>query len=174
MSSGQGAGRPWSSQKPVSVPVAARAALRAWRVVGGRGSRGVVTGGSCCGLQGGQGGGGGCRRGAGFGEDVEAEVAAAFGPFVVLFGQDGADEADQGLAVGEDADDVGAAADFAVEAFLGVVGPDLAPEFLGKAVKASTSARVVSRCWATAGSFSAMVSMSRSYGVCTESASGWS
>jgi hypothetical protein len=55
---------------------------------------------------------------AGAGEDVEAEVAAAFGPFVVLFGQDGADEADEGVAVGEDADDVGSPAYFPVEAFL--------------------------------------------------------
>jgi len=47
-------------------------------------------------------------------EDVEAEVAAAFGPFVVLLGQDGADEADQGVAGGEDPDDVGAAADLTV------------------------------------------------------------
>jgi len=54
---------------------------------------------------------------AGAGEDVEAEVAAAFGPLVVLLGQDGADEADQRVAVGEDPDDVGAAADLAVEAF---------------------------------------------------------
>jgi hypothetical protein len=60
---------------------------------------------------------------AGFGEDVEAEVAAAFGPFVVLLGQDGADEADQRLAVGEDPDDVGAAADLPVEAFLGYLKP---------------------------------------------------
>jgi hypothetical protein len=35
----------------------------------------------------------------------------------VLFGQYGADEADQGVAVGEDADDVGAAPDFFVESF---------------------------------------------------------
>jgi hypothetical protein len=39
-----------------------------------------------------------------------------------LFGQDGADEADQGGAAGEDADDVGAAADLFVEPLLGVVG----------------------------------------------------
>ena len=32
---------------------------------------------------------------AGAGQDIEAEVAASFGPFVVLLGQDGADEADQ-------------------------------------------------------------------------------
>ena len=34
-------------------------------------------------------------------------ITARFGPFVVLFGQDCADEADQGVAVGEDPDDVG-------------------------------------------------------------------
>ena len=39
--------------------------------------------------------------------DLYAEVAAALGPFVVLLGQDGADEADDGGAVGEDADHVG-------------------------------------------------------------------
>jgi len=52
---------------------------------------------------------------AGGGEGVEAEVAALLGPFVVLFGEDGADEADDRVAVGEDADDVGAASDLAVE-----------------------------------------------------------
>ena len=70
--------------------------------------------------------------GAGSGEGVEAEVAASFGPFVVLLGEDGAHEADQGVAVGEDADDVGAPPDFAVEAFLGVVRPDLAPDVAGE------------------------------------------
>ena len=35
-------------------------------------------------------------------EDVEAEVAAAFGPLVGLLGQDGADQADNGVPVGED------------------------------------------------------------------------
>ena len=111
---------------------------------------------SCCGLQFGQLGGVGrvrLRGGAGSGEDVEAEVAAAFGPFVVLFGQDGADEADDGVAVGEDPDDVGAAADLAVEPLVGVVRPDLPPESpSGSAVNARTSARAASRCSATAGS----------------------
>jgi len=55
---------------------------------------------------------------AGLGEDVEAEVTAAFGPFVVLFGQDRADETDQGVTVGEDPDDVGAAADLPVQTLL--------------------------------------------------------
>jgi hypothetical protein len=49
------------------------------------------------------------------------EVAAAFDPIVVLFGEHGADEADYGVAGGEDANEVGASADFPVEAFLGVV-----------------------------------------------------
>jgi hypothetical protein len=39
----------------------------------------------------------------------------------VLFGEDGSDEANQRWAVGEDADDVGAASDLAVESFLRVV-----------------------------------------------------
>src|SRR4051812_50218041 len=63
-------------------------------------------------------------------QEVESEVAAAFGPFVVLLGQDSADQADDGGPVGEDADHVGAAADLAVEPFVGVVGPDLAPHLL--------------------------------------------
>ena len=46
--------------------------------------------------------------GSGFAEDVEAEVAAGFDPFVVLFGQHGTDQADERGAVGEDTDDVGA------------------------------------------------------------------
>jgi hypothetical protein len=50
----------------------------------------------------------------------------------VVFGQHRTDEADQGVAVGEDADDVGAAADLLVEAFLRVVRPDLAPDLLGE------------------------------------------
>ena len=73
------------------------------------------------------------------GEDFQADVAALFGPFVVLPGEHGADEPDQGVAVGEDADDVGAAADLAVESFLRVVRPDLPPDGLGNAVKARVS-----------------------------------
>ena len=56
------------------------------------------------------------------------KVAREFGPFVVLVSQDGADEADDGVAAGEDADDIGPAADFLVEPFLRVVRPDLAPD----------------------------------------------
>ena len=54
---------------------------------------------------------------AALGKDVETKVAALFGPFVVLFGQDGADEPDQRGPIGEDADDIGAAADLPVEPF---------------------------------------------------------
>src|SRR3954467_15053946 len=67
----------------------------------------------------------GCVDGLGLGQYVEAEVAAAFGPFVVLLGGHGADEADDRAAVGEDPDDVGAAPDLSVEPLVGVVGPDL-------------------------------------------------
>jgi len=41
-------------------------------------------------------GGAGDEGHAGSGEGVESEVAASFCPFVVLLGQDGADEADEG------------------------------------------------------------------------------
>jgi hypothetical protein len=58
-------------------------------------------------------------------EGIIAQLADAFqrhvagaldGPFVVLFEQHGADEADDGVLVREDADDVGAPLDLAVEA----------------------------------------------------------
>ena len=62
-----------------------------------------------------------------FGERLGAQVASCDLPLVVLLGQDGADQADDGVVVGEDADHVGAALDLAVEAFERVVGPDLAP-----------------------------------------------
>ena len=70
--------------------------------------------------------------GLGSGEDVESEVAALLGPFVVLLGEDGTDEADDRVAVGEDPDGVGAAPDLAVEPFSGVVRPDLDPYVLGE------------------------------------------
>jgi hypothetical protein len=52
------------------------------------------------------------------GEDVDAEVATSFGPFVVLFGEHGTDQAGDGVAVREDPDDVGAAADLFVQPFV--------------------------------------------------------
>jgi len=58
---------------------------------------------------------------SGFGEAFGGHVAAGDGPFVVLFGEHGADEADHGVAVGEDPDDVGAAAEFVVERSASIV-----------------------------------------------------
>jgi hypothetical protein len=79
------------------------------------------------------------------GEDFDAHVAAGFFPFVVLFGEDGADQPDDGGAVGEDPDDVGSPADLFVEALLWVIAPDLAPDLAGKAVNARISSRASSR-----------------------------
>jgi hypothetical protein len=61
---------------------------------------------------------------------VRVHVASLLGPFIGLLSEDRADEADDRGAVGEDPDDVGAAADFLVEAFLWVVRPDLAPDLV--------------------------------------------
>jgi hypothetical protein len=41
----------------------------------------------------------------------------------VPLGEDGADQADEGVAAGEDSDDVGAAADFPVESFYAYLEP---------------------------------------------------
>ena len=65
-----------------------------------------------------------------FGEDVEAEVATAFGPFVVLFGEHGTDQTDDRGPVGEDANNVGATPNLAVEPLVRVVRPDLPPQVL--------------------------------------------
>jgi hypothetical protein len=59
------------------------------------------------------------------GEQFQAHVAASFGPLVALLGKNGADEADQGAAVGEDADHVGAAADLLVQPFLAAGGVEV-------------------------------------------------
>lgn len=47
-------------------------------------------------------------------EDLGADVAALFGPFVGLLGQHRADQADDRVAVGEDPDDVGTPADLLI------------------------------------------------------------
>jgi hypothetical protein len=65
-------------------------------------------------------------------EYFQSHIAAGLGPFVVLLGQDRADEADDGAAAGEDADHIGSPADFLVEPFLRVAGPDLAPDLTGE------------------------------------------
>ena len=63
--------------------------------------------------------------------DVGEVAAFAVGPFLVLLLQHGADQTGDGVAVGEDLDDVGAAFDLPVESFDGVVGPDLLPVLTG-------------------------------------------
>ena len=65
--------------------------------------------------------GGGFADAAGATEGIQPEVAALLGPLVVLFGEHRADKADDRVAVGEDADDVGAAADLPVEPLVRIV-----------------------------------------------------
>ena len=82
-------------------------------------------------------------------DGFQGHVAGALHrPFIVLLEQDGADQAGDGVLVGEDADDVGAALDLAIEAFQWIGAVDLRPVvprfreggLLGKLMKARTSA----------------------------------
>ena len=82
-------------------------------------------------------------------DGFQGHVAGALHrPFIVLLEQDGADQAGDGVLVGEDADDIGAALDLAIEAFQRIGAVDLwsvVPRFregrlLGKLMKARTSA----------------------------------
>ena len=54
------------------------------------------------------------------------------GPFVVLFEQERADQADDGFVVGEDSDNLGAPLDLAAQALDRVRRVQLGPVFLGK------------------------------------------
>lgn len=55
------------------------------------------------------------------GDGLKGQISGALGsPLVVLFEQQCADEADDGVIVGEDADDLGAPLDLAIEALDGV------------------------------------------------------
>lgn len=73
------------------------------------------------------------ESGQGFG----GEVAAAHLPFVVLFGQDRPDQAKDGGSVGEDAHDIGAAFDLAIQAFERIIAPELTPVLSGKGQRGS-------------------------------------
>lgn len=53
--------------------------------------------------------------GLGFGERVEAEVAALLSPFVVLLSEDSTHETDDRVAVGKDPNNVGAATDLPIQ-----------------------------------------------------------
>jgi hypothetical protein len=58
----------------------------------------------------------------------QGHVAGALhGPFIVLFEEDSTNEPDDGLVIGEDADDLGAALDLAVEALERVGRVQLGP-----------------------------------------------
>ena len=67
------------------------------------------------------------------GDGFQGHVAGTLdGPFVILFEQQGADEADDGGLVGEDADDLAAPLDFPVQAFERVCAVDLGAMLGGK------------------------------------------
>jgi hypothetical protein len=68
-------------------------------------------------------------------ETFLGEVAAGDEPLVVLLDQQRAGEADQALIVGEDADDVGAAADLAVDALERVRAAQLGPVLAREAIE---------------------------------------
>src|SRR5690348_18295617 len=85
-------------------------------------------------------------------EGVVAEVALADEPFVVLFEHDAGGESDQGAVVGEDADDVAAAAGLAVDAFERVGRAQLWPVVGGEGVEGEQSSSASSRSAAIFGS----------------------
>ena len=68
---------------------------------------------------------GGLGVGAAQRDRLDRQVAPLDEPFVVLFGEQRAGEADHRLVVGEDPDDVGAAADLLVDTLQRVGGPQL-------------------------------------------------
>ena len=67
------------------------------------------------------------------GDGLKGHVSGPLdGPFVVLFKQQCADEADDGAIVGEDADDLGAPLDLAIESLDGIGAVKLGPVLPGK------------------------------------------
>jgi hypothetical protein len=85
-------------------------------------------------------------------ERVVAEVAAADEPLVVLFDDDAGGEPDQRAVVGEDADDVGAATDLAVDALERVGIP-----YERRWMPAVTLDRLDARCGVRVGEYGATV-----------------
>jgi len=62
------------------------------------------------------------------GDGFQCHIAGALdGPFVVLLQQNGSHQAEDGLFIGEDADDIGASFDLAIEAFQAAGGMQLGP-----------------------------------------------
>src|SRR3954447_20124676 len=72
------------------------------------------------------------RSGCGSGRGRRVRGSGGLRPFVVLLSEHCADEADHRVAVGEDADHVGAPADLPVQTFGGVVAPNLPPDLPGE------------------------------------------
>jgi hypothetical protein len=68
-------------------------------------------------------------------EGVSAEVASPDEPFIVLLDDDRGGEANERAVVGEDADDVGASADLAVDPFERIGGAQLRPVVGGEGVE---------------------------------------
>jgi hypothetical protein len=85
------------------------------------------------------------------GEDFQSHVAAGFDPFVVLLGQHRADQADDSVPAGEDANHVGAAPDHLVQPLLRVLLQIRRHTSQGNAVNARMSSRASSRWAAAAG-----------------------
>lgn len=69
----------------------------------------------------------GAHQGFGLFQAGQRRVLVLLNPVVVLFCQDCSDQADDRVTVGEDAYDIGAPADFSVEAFSGAIRPDFLP-----------------------------------------------
>ncbi len=90
----------------------------------------------------------------------------------MLLAEHGADQADEGVTVGEDADDVGAPADFAIEPLGGVVAPDLPPDLSGKGGDGEHVGPGGLEVLGDLGSLSVSASRTRSNWAWTEPASG--
>ena len=103
-----------------------------------------------------------------------AEVAAfGDGPLVVLFEEDGSDEADHGGVVGEDPDHVRASLYLLVDPLERVRGRDLAPVRRGNAAYAVTSLSAVARISAAFGKRSASIATTAWSWARVAAASGW-
>jgi hypothetical protein len=85
-------------------------------------------------------------------DGFQAHVPSALDrPFIILFEQERADEPRDGLLVREDADDIGAPLDLAVETLDRIDGVDFRTGSFGKLMKASTSALAASMSAASLG-----------------------
>lgn len=89
----------------------------------------IGVGASSCGVVSGLGGvdDGAGDHGFSLLQACQRHVALLLDPVVMVFGKDCANQADHGVAVGEDPDDICAPADFTVEPFGGVIRPHLGP-----------------------------------------------